>query len=218
MAVITFSSSFGSGGSVVAAGVADTLHWELVNRLIPAEVASGLSVPLEVALANDEASESLVGRLLSRLTMQISSDVAGHLPAETFMNEGAFRRQSEAIIRNIATDSNCVIVGRASAIVLADFDAALHVRVDGPPDRRVVQAAHALKISTKESASRLVETDRARALYVKHFYGRDWADPSLYQLVLDSTVLSLSACIGIVLTAARDRFSASAFDVLRATR
>jgi len=164
MPVITFSSSFGSGGSVVAAGVAHRLGWKVVNRLIPAEVASSLSVPLEAALAKDEASESRVGRLLARLSIQISLDAASHLPTEAFMNEGAFRRQSEAIIRRLAADSNCVIVGRASAIVLADLDPALHVRLDGHPDRRVVQVAEALKISAEESAARLVDRPRPSLL------------------------------------------------------
>jgi cytidylate kinase len=206
MPVITFSSAFGTGGSVVASGVAERLGWKLINRLIPQEVASSLSVPLEAALAHDESSDSRIGRLFVRLSAQFALDAAGHLPAGVFLDDESFRMQSEIYIRAIADDSDCVIVGRASAIVLANLDAALHVRLDGDPGRRVVQAANALKISTQESTLRLVEVDRARALYVKHFYGRDWADPRLYHLVLDSTVLSLPTCVEIVLAAAANRF------------
>jgi cytidylate kinase len=42
MSVITISSSFGAGGSVVATQVAAALGWRLVNRAIPAEVAEKL--------------------------------------------------------------------------------------------------------------------------------------------------------------------------------
>lgn len=52
--VVTASSSFGSGGSVVAAQVAERLDWPLHNRAIPAEVAERLSVDAEFALSHDE--------------------------------------------------------------------------------------------------------------------------------------------------------------------
>lgn len=205
MAVVTFSTSFGSGGSVVADRVAANLGWELHNRAIPVEVASRLSLPLEAALINDEASESRIGRLLTRFSVQLASD-AGNIPSEVFVGEEAFMRHSEAIIRELASRSNCVIVGRAASIVLRDVADALHVRLDGEKNRRATQAAKALDISIDESRKRLIETDRARSLYVRHFYGCDWADATLYHIVLDSTVLSLDVCVEMILSAALQRF------------
>jgi cytidylate kinase len=51
------------------------------------------------------------------------------------------------------------------------------------------------------------ETDRARSLYVKHFYGSDWANSGLYHLIIDSTAITIAACTEIILTAAADRFA-----------
>jgi len=207
MGVITFSSSFGSGGSVVAARVAATLRWDLHNRAIPVQVASRLSLPLEAALSSDEASQTRLGRLLARFSFQLASETAGNFPPENFVDEESFRHQSELIIRNLASNSNCVIVGRASAIVIGNVETALHVRLNGDRDRRVIAAAEALNISIEESTKRLIETDRARGLYVRHFYGRDWADASLYHLVIDSSAVSLETCVDIVLVAAKARFA-----------
>jgi hypothetical protein len=206
MAVITFSSSFGSGGSVVAGRVAGRLGWDLHNRAIPMEVASRLSVPLEAALANDEASETRLGRLLARFSVQLATS-GGAVPSEVFVQEESFREHSESIIRSLAASSNCVIVGRAAAVVIGMVDAVLHVRLDGSRDRRIIQAAEALNISIEESTKRLVETDRARSLYVKHFYGGDWTEARFYHIVLDSTVLSIEVCTEIILAAAGDRFA-----------
>lgn len=58
----------------------------------------------------------------------------------------------------------------------------------------------------------MLETDRARSLYVRHFYGADWADASLYHLVLDSTAITIAACSEIVLAAAADRFATFGVD------
>jgi cytidylate kinase len=207
VSVITFSSSFGSGGSTVARSVADRLGWNLHNRAIPLEVASRLSVSLEAALANDEAAESRLGRMFAKYSVQLASASAGNIPADVFVREESFKEHSESIIRGLATSSNCVIVGRAAAIVLGMSGATLHVRLDGSRPLRAVQAALALNISTEESTRRLLETDRARKLYVRHFYGADWTDPKLYHIVLDSTALRLETCTELILTAAADRFA-----------
>jgi cytidylate kinase len=191
---------------VVALRVAERLGWRLHNRAIPVEVASRLSVPLEAALEHDEASQNRIGRILAKFSVQLVSESAASIPAEVFMQEDAFREHSESVIQDLANGSSCVIVGRAAAIVIGDVSTALHVRLDGKHDRRVRQGANALNISREEATRRLIETDRARALYVKHFYGVDWADAGLYHVVLDSTALTLAACVEIVIAAATDRF------------
>jgi len=201
LGVITVSSSFGSGGSVVASRLADRLGWSLHNRAIPEEVASRLSVPLDAAVAHDEASDTRIGQLLARFSVHLASQAPGIIPPETFLDPAAFRENSESIIRRIADAGNTVIVGRAGAIALHGFPGALHVRFDGSRESRILQAAAALGLTTDEAAKRLATTDRARSLYVKQFYGRDWADPSLYHMVLDSTELSLDSCVEIVLAA-----------------
>jgi cytidylate kinase len=207
MAVITFSSSFGSGGSVVASRVADTLGWDLHNAGIPSEVAARLKLPVDATLSSDEASETRLGRVLARLTAQLPAESTVHIPGEVFVGQDSFKDHSESVIRKLALDSNCVIVGRAAAIVIGDSKAALHVRLDGNPELRAAQGAAALNLSIEESTKRLAETDRARKLYVQHFYRRDWADPRLYHLVLDSTALSLETCVELVLVAARERMA-----------
>src|SRR5207302_1674961 len=64
---VTIAASYGSGGSVIAPAVADRLGLALLDRAIPASVATELAEPLLAALADDERHEGgLVGRLFSR--------------------------------------------------------------------------------------------------------------------------------------------------------
>src|SRR4051812_45191570 len=102
MRVITISSSFGAGGSVVAGLAAEALGWTLVNRAIPAAVAEHLSVPVDVALANDEGSESRFGRALARAAMLLSAEAGQHLPSETFSDGHAFRQATESVVNRAA--------------------------------------------------------------------------------------------------------------------
>jgi hypothetical protein len=106
MAVITVSSTYGSGGSVVASLVADRLGWDMHNRAIPAEVASRLSIPLETALANDEASETRIGRVQAKFSVHLASESAGSVPPRSSfgkMRLGSTASRSFAVWRRILT-------------------------------------------------------------------------------------------------------------------
>ena len=47
--------------------------------------------------------------------------------------------------------------------------------------------------------------DRMRISYVRRAYGVDGEDPDLYHLMLDSTALSVDACVEMIVAASRDR-------------
>jgi cytidylate kinase len=205
MSVITISSSFGAGGSVVAAQVALSLGWTVVNRAIPAAVADQLSVPLDVAIANDEEVESRFGRALARAAMQFSGEGGSHLPREIFAGDHAFMKVTETVVRQAAEKSDCVIVGRAAAIVLGDRADVLNVRLDGPMKDRVRQGMEALHLTEEAAKQKLQKTDRAREAYVRLFYKCSWSDPKLYHLLIDSTAIPLDVCARIVIEGARGR-------------
>jgi len=112
-----------------------------------------------------------------------------------------YRRETEALIRE-HTEGGAVILGRAAAMILRDHEHALHVRLDGPPGRRVERAME-LEGLSREDAERLRrDGDRAREAYVRHFYGCDARDPALYHLVIDSTALPAETVVDVIAAAA----------------
>jgi cytidylate kinase len=98
-----------------------------------------------------------------------------------------------------------VILGRAAAVVLADLRGALHVRLDGPAERRLAQAVELEGVERATAERHMRETDRAREAYVQQFYGADARDPALYHVVIDSTALPLDACVELIALAATAR-------------
>lgn len=208
MPVITISSSFGSAGSVVARRVADRLGWKLLNRAITVEVASHLSVPLELAEAHDERAETGWHRLLENFAKFSGGIPDASVPLDVTSDEVRLKVGTEQVLRNAAA-GNVVVVGRAAAIVLRDRDDALHVRLDGARQARIKQGAAALGLRLSEAEAKLDQTDRARAAYVKELYGLDWRDPALYHMVIDSTTVSLEACTDVIVVTAGRLFPAT---------
>ena len=66
----------------------------------------------------------------------------------------------------------------------------LRVRLDGPAQGRILRVMSQQGIPEELARRQQRQTDRARRAYLRHFYGTDGSDHSLYNLVIDTTVLS----------------------------
>jgi hypothetical protein len=204
--VVTISASFGAGGSLIGPAVADRLGIPFVDRAIPAAVAESLAVPLDRALAHDQQLPTGIVRILSKMASAvIPLGIAPMTPPEGTDHEDVFRSGTERVLREVAERTGGVLLGRASAIVLASHPNALHVRLDGPKAARVARVKGRDDRPEQELIRMMDQTDRARVAYVKHFYNRDPHDSRLYHLVLDSTALPVEVCVDLIVTAARAR-------------
>jgi hypothetical protein len=204
MFVVTLSAAFGAGGGVVGPAVAERLEVPFVDRAIPAQVATDLGVSYEDALARDEQCKGWLQRALLAAAPLSSDFMIGYAPPRTLLlADSEFVKCTEEAMRKAIAERGGVILGRAGAIVLRDYPGALHVRLDGDPERRVRQAMR-LGGLTEEEARRAMEgNDSARTSYVRHYYRADPTDASQYDLLLDSTRLSLDTVTELIVTAAR---------------
>jgi cytidylate kinase len=120
----------------------------------------------------------------------------------TITNEDDFRAATEKALRELVNGGG-VVLGRASAVVLAEHPSALHVRLDGPRKKRITRVMAHEQTDEAGAARLLDETDRAWESYVRFFYRTDPREPRLYHLLIDSTAIPLDACTELIVTAAR---------------
>ncbi|MFF5209726.1 AAA family ATPase [Streptosporangium sp. NPDC000396] len=204
MRVVTISATYGTAGNVIGPAVAGRLGVPFLDRAIPDAVAEELGCTLEEALAHDDRAEHGLGRLLSgamRLPTVTFGGIDIYFPGAMPLPAEDFVAHTERVIRQIARGQGGVFLGRAGALVLADHPGALHVRLDAPVKRRILQTA-VLSGVTERQARKLVEdNDRARAAYVRHFYRADPASAILYHLVIDSTSIPINTCVEMIVTA-----------------
>ena len=204
MGVVTVSASFGAGGPDIAHGVAERLGLPFHDRAIPALVAGRLGVRVAEAEANDETIARGLWRLITSLG-SMPDPVGGVLPVSTLPDERAYRDQTERVLTEIAAGPGGVVLGRAAAMVLAGRPDALHVRLDGPPDRRLAAARAQLGLPDDQVRREMEAADAARVAYVRHFYRCDPAAARHYHLVVDTTALPYDVVVDMVVAAARAR-------------
>jgi cytidylate kinase len=203
-ALVTISAAYGAGGSLVGPRVADRLGVRFLDRAIPVSVADHLEVPRE-GLSQQQVPRDVFRRWLPRFAP------AAHLFAgtatrddPTTMTEDEFRRATEQVLHEYS-EVGAVILGRAAAVVLRDEPGALHVRLDGPPERRIGQAMIVNGVDRPTAERDLKIADRARETYVERWYGVDPHDPRCYDLVIDSTRNNVDTCVELIALAATRR-------------
>jgi cytidylate kinase len=200
--LVTVSAAYGAGGSVVAPALADRLGVPFLQRVTTSEGHIAEPGPCDEQLSMEEAKTTPVHRLLAHFTQAMPAGPT-QSPPSTHHQDESLRGYGEAgIHRLLASSGSGVILGRAAAVVLGK-DRGFHVRLDGPPERRVVQGAEVEGISEEQARGRLRAADKARTAYVRRLYRCDPADAALYHLVIDSTAMPLEVVIELILTAAR---------------
>lgn len=193
--VVTISATYGAGGSVLAPALAGRLGVRFLDRMVSSDAATAAAASDE-GLSDAEEAATPGSRLF--LYLSRAAGVTAMAPPESIIdhNDG-IRERAEADVTDLC-GAGGVLLGRAGAVVLGRRPATFHVRLDGPVERRVARAAAIEGVDPAEARRRLADTDRARANYVRRLYRVDPADPALYHVVLDTTVLSTDGALDVL--------------------
>ncbi len=206
MGVVTLSAAYGAAGAEIAPAVAERLGLPFHDRMIPAQVAVRLGVPVEEAEANDETVVGGLWRLVASLGT-MPDTIGGVLPVPGIPDARAYREQTERVLTEIGSASGVggVVLGRAAALVFGDRPDVLNVRLGVSRERRLQAAVARSNRPADEVRREMAAADRTREAYVRHFYRADAASPRHYHLVIDSTALTMETVVDLVATAARSR-------------
>ena len=204
MRVVTISASYGAGGSIIAPAVAEQLDLPLVQRPISSNVAAHMAGALREAL-DDERPQRSIGRLFSTTVRLLSQGTYFAVPLMV-EEEDEVRIQLEAGMKEAERRGGQVALAPGARFVIGDLPNALHVRLDGPAERRWQRAAEIEQVDIATARTRQRETDEARSLYVRHIYHAHWDDPVLYHLLVDTTALPIETSVELIVAAARARF------------
>ena len=86
---------------------------------------------------------------------------------------------------------------------LANWPAALHVKLDGPLRQRIERAARDSGIDIERAAKRQKREDQVRADISIELYGWDPRESDRYDLVVNTGTMDLDTCADIIVQSAR---------------
>ncbi len=201
--VITIARQYGSGGRTVGEMLAGRLNIHYYDKELM-KLASDDSGINEALFVN--ADEKLKSTSLFRIAKNVYSGEL--LPPESddfTSNDNLFNYQAK-IIRTLAAEESCVIMGRCADYVLKDYDNVLSVFVHAPYDFCMKKAKEKHSMSDRELERFIAKTDKRRADYYKYHTGREWTDARNYDLCLDSSKLGFERCVEEIIAYMKVRF------------
>lgn len=202
MAIITISRMYGSGGSEVAARVAEQLGWSLLDNAFVDAVAERLGVSASEIQAREERTPSLVERLASALAVA-SPEILPPPTEQVPPSEERLADVTRRIIEEAVARGNAVLVGRGAQSVLARRAGVLHVFCYAPRDALARRVADRLRLSIAEAEKKVDEINKQREQYVRTAFKRSWRAHDNYHLAINTEWLGIEGTAQLIISAAQ---------------
>lgn len=181
---LTVSREYGSGGAEIAAIIARSLGWRLVDNELIAEISRREQVSINDAVALDEKIDPWIHRITRSVWGKSADGISQIVPDYLFdAEEAAFI--TKAIIEEAYEIGYCVIVGRGSQCILRGKEDVFHAFIYARWDNRVRRIRS--RVGPRDNVEERIRlTDLERMDYVRLHYKKNRLDPYLYDLMIDS--------------------------------
>ena len=202
--VITIARQYGSGGRTVGKMLSEKLgvHYYDKELMKLASEDSGIN---EALFAN--ADETVKSTRLFKVAHSVYHGELIPPESDDFVSTQNLFNYQAKVIKRLAEEESCVIVGRCADFVLKDYDNVLSVFIHAPHEYCMQQAALKHSMSPKDLERYIIKTDKHRAEYYKYYTGREWTDARNYDLCLDSSKLGYDRCVQEIISYINVRFS-----------
>ena len=169
--ILTIARQHGTGGKQIGKIVAEKLGIPFYYKEMTALAAK------ESGLANEFISD----------LSNTSPAVFHQLYLSTNVVQQAAAAQ-EKIIKKIADEGSCVIVGRAADYVLRDNENVISVYLHADKEFRIKSIMEMYEDTLEEAKVNLVKSDKARASYYESISGTPWKNADNYDLCIDASI------------------------------
>jgi cytidylate kinase len=116
-----------------------------------------------------------------------------------------FAEVLENKLKDYVSRQPAIILGLGSQIIFARHPGALHVKIVAPLEKRIMRVMQTHSLGEKDAERFLELTDRKHRRYISTIYNRDWSDPALYHLVLNTGFLGVDEAVALLQYMARNR-------------
>ena len=107
------------------------------------------------------------------------------------------------VIKQIASEGDCIFVGRCADYILRDREDVISVFITADFKDRVHRVAEYEGISEQAAKEVISKADKTRATYYNFYTDKKWGRAASYDICLNSSKISLEKCLQIVASVVR---------------
>ncbi|SNB45726.1 cytidylate kinase family protein [Geobacter sp. DSM 9736] len=184
MAIITVSREMGTGAYQITREVAKKLKYTLIDGPKIAELAPLYGLTPE-----------MVERVDEKPPVFLSAEDRVH---------AACLGTIDLIMLDCVKKGNAILYGRGAQDLLKEMRNVLRIRFTAPFDERVENFAEREWMDPDLARELIRKSDHQRGGFIQFYFDRDWTDSLGYDLVFNTSRLSVGAIVDSIVAAARD--------------
>lgn len=190
--IVTISREFGSGGRTIGKMVADKLGYKFYDSEIIDLVIEDTGLSREIVERYDEYATHKNSFLYSIAVNSGGDNYSGL----SFANRVQVAQVN--LIKRIAEEGNCVIMGRGADYILRERDDCFNVFVRADMNFRAKHVLEMYGETDVKIEDRLHDKDVRRKVFYRSFAMREWGACENYNLMLDSGAIGIEKCAEII--------------------
>lgn len=195
--VITIGRQYGSGGREIGQKIAEKYHIPFYdNELITRAAKESGFAEETFERAEEKATNSLLYSLAMGINVYGNQDFGF---SGLSLDDRIFLAQSD-VIRKVAEEGPCVIVGRCADYVLRERENVFNVFVRASMEYRLQRAIHNYGVEEKGAADFILKNDKRRGNYYSYHVGEKWTNLNNYDLVVCSDIMGIDQAVACICT------------------
>ncbi len=175
--IITISRQHGSKGKQIAIKIAEKLNIPFYYKEMIAIAAKDSGLDKEFIYDINNNAPSIL------YDLYLSTDV---------VKQSVIAQ--EKIIKKIADNGACVIVGRAADYILRDYPKVINVYIYADKKFRVKNIMEMYNDDYQKACDNVKKSDYARSSYYRNISGKKWNDPNNYTICIDASI-GIDLCV-----------------------
>lgn len=190
--IVTIEREYASGGNEIGERTAERLGIPCYGQEVLKRAAERMNTVPERLLHLEETTSN---SLLYSLGMAVKVATGER---DGLSEEGALYVTEERVIKDMALQGPCVIVGRCAGWILRDRKDVLRVFIHADRDFRKKRAVETYDVPQNKAENMLKRYDRRRSNFYRANTGMNWDDKKGYHLVLDSSMIGVEECVNVI--------------------
>lgn len=189
--VITVSREYGSGGRYVGRLIADKLGIKLYDKDFIEKVAieTGLSAEF---IENNEQKRDLLASLNNGYYFGLNN------------SDELFIKESE-LIKQVADNESCVIIGRCADFILKDRKNVIKVFVYSNMEDKIKRAIQVYGFDKQKAEKEIKRIDKLRANHYKYYTESEWKNPNNYDICINSDALGVEKTADLICNMVKEK-------------
>lgn len=189
--VITISREYGSGGHQAGKQLARQLGIAFYDKELITLAAQESHFSEEFISQNEQKLPS------SLLYQMILQDYEAPLDKSLSYDDALFVTQSR-IIRRIASEKPCVIVGRCANYILKNRPNTISIFLYADMPHKISRAVVEYGIPAAKAPDIIASTDKSRSDHYFHYTGLQWGDSRNYHITFDTGIIPIAQVTEII--------------------